>query len=93
MNVGLVSMRIRLFGVGSLKEKRSVVKNLTNYIRKKYNVSVSEIGYQDSKDFLELGLAMVSSDRDLIHRVFESIADYIELRGGLEIEEMEKELW
>jgi len=76
-----------------LKEKRSIVKNLLNFIRKKYNVSVSEIGAQDSKDFLELGVAMISNDRDLIHNVFESIADYIEFHEGLEIEELEKELW
>ncbi len=93
MNVGLVSMRIRLFGINSIKEKRSIVKRLTSFIRKKYNVSVSEVGYQDSKDFLELALAMVSNDRDVIHNVFQSIADYIELSEGLEIEEMEKELW
>ncbi len=93
MNVGIASLRIRLFGMSSLKEKRSVVRNLMNTIRKKYNVSISEIGAQDSKDFLELGLAMVSNDRNLIHNAFESIADYIEMHGGLEIEELEKELW
>ena len=93
MNVGLASLRIRVFGVNSLKEKRSIVRNITSFIRKKYNVSVSEVGSRDAKDTIELGIAMVSNDADLIHNVFQSIEKYIELYGGLEVEEMDKELW
>ena len=93
MNIGVAKMKFRLFGVSSLKEKRSIFRRLVNQIRKNHNVSVSEVEAQDSKEFLVLGLAMVSTSKDLIHNTFESIADYIELHEGLEMEEMEKELW
>ncbi len=93
MNVGVAKMKFRLFGVSSLKEKRSITRRIVNQIRKSHNVSVSEIDAHDSKDFLVLGFAMVSGSRDVIHNTFESIADYIELHEGLEMEEMEKELW
>jgi len=93
LNVGVAKMRFRLFGVGSLKEKRSVVKRIVNFVRKKYNVSVSEVGAQDSTTFFEIALAMVSGSKDLIHNTFEEIASFIELHEGLEIEEMEKEIW
>ncbi len=86
-------MRFRLFSVGSLKEKRSMVKHILNFIRKKHNVSISEIGAQDSKSFLEIGVAMVAGSSSIIHNTFEEIASYIELREGLELEEMEKEIW
>jgi uncharacterized protein YlxP (DUF503 family) len=93
MNIGIARMKFRLFGVRSLKEKRSISKRIMNYLRKSHNVSISEIEAQDSKDFLVLGFAMVSTSRDIIHNTFESIANYIELHEGLEMEEMEKELW
>ena len=93
MNVGVARFKFRLFGISSLKEKRSISKRIINHIRKAHNVSVSEIGAQDSKDFLILGVAMVSTSRDVIHNTFESIADYVELHEGREVEEMEKELW
>lgn len=93
MNVGVLRVDIRLFDVSSLKEKRSIVKHLLNFIRKKYNVSASEIGKMDSTRFMEIGIAMVSNDKNVIHNTFENIIDYIEINEGLEIEEMEKEIW
>ncbi len=93
MNIGMAKMKIRLFGMNSLKDKRSLSKRLINQIRKSYNVSISEVEAQDSKDFLVLGIAMVSNDKNMIHQVFELIENRVENGGGLEIEEMEKELW
>ena len=93
MNVGSARIKIRLFGLSSLKDKRSLSRRLINQIRKSHNVSVSEVDAQDSKDFLVLGISMVSNDKNLIHRTFELIENFIELGEGLEIEEMEKEIW
>ena len=93
MNVGSAWIKIRLFGLTSIKEKRSISKRLINQIRKSHNVSVSEVDAQDSKDFLILGISMVSNDKNLIHRTFEMIENLIEYGEGLEVEEMEKEIW
>ncbi len=93
MNVGSAWIKIRLFGLTSLKEKRSLSRRLINHIRKSHNVSISEVDAQDSKDFLVLGISMVSNDKNLIHRTFELIENLIEYGEGLEVEEMEKEIW
>ena len=93
MNVGSAWIKIRLFGLTSLKEKRSLSRRLINHIRKSHNVSISEVDAQDSKDFLVLGISMVSNDKNLIHRTFELIENLIEYEEGLEVEEMEKEIW
>ncbi|MCD6448918.1 MAG: DUF503 domain-containing protein [Thermotogaceae bacterium] len=93
MNVGVLKLEVRLFSVSSLKEKRSIVKHLLNFVRKKYNVSAAEIGKMDSTMFMEVGVAMISNNRNIIHKTFESIIDYIEINEGLEIEGMEKEIW
>jgi len=73
MSVGVVSLRVRLFGVRSLKEKRGILKRLMNDLRKKYNISIS--------------------DRAVIERVFDSIIDYLDLYPGMEVEEIEREVW
>jgi len=93
MNIGVVNLRVRLFGVRSLKEKRGILKRLINDLRKKYNISISEVGAHDSKNFFEIGIAMVNTDRALIEKVFDAIIDYLDLYPGMEIEEAEKEVW
>ena len=93
MSVGVVSLRVRLFGVRSLKEKRGILKRLINDLRKKYNISISEVGAHDSKSFFEIGIAMVNTDRAVIERVFDSIIDYLDLYPGMEVEEIEREVW
>jgi len=93
MNVGVLRIDIRLFNVSSLKEKRSIIKRILNFIRKKYNVSASEVGKMDSTMFTEIAVAMVSNDKNIIHNTFESIVDYIEINEGIEVEGMEKEIW
>ena len=93
MNIGVVNLRVRLFGVRSLKEKRGILKRLINDLRKKYNISISEVGAHDSKNFFEIGIAMVNTDRALIEKVFDAIIDYLDLYPGMEIEEAEREVW
>ncbi|PLV60310.1 DUF503 domain-containing protein [Thermotoga sp. KOL6] len=93
MNVGVANLRVRVFGVRSLKEKRSILKKLMNDLRKKYNISISEIGAHDSKSFFEIGIAMVNTNKALIERVFDSIEDYLDFLPGMEVEWMEREVW
>jgi len=50
MVVGYGTVIIKLFGITSLKEKRSIVKRLTNELKKRFEVSAIECGKQDSKD-------------------------------------------
>ena len=86
-------LRVRMFGVKSLKEKRSLMRRLLNDIRKKYNVSISEVDLNDSKVYMDLAVAMVSKDSSLIDRVFDSVVNYIEIYGGMELEDVEREVW
>ncbi len=93
MNVGIVNLRVRIFGVRTLKEKRGIVRRILNELRKKYNISVSEVGAQDSKTFLEIGIATVNTNKASIERTFDAILEYLEMYPGLEVEEVEREVW
>ena len=45
--VGVLTLELRLDDAHSLKDKRQIVKSLKDRLRGRFNVSVSEIDYQD----------------------------------------------
>ncbi|PNR96754.1 DUF503 domain-containing protein [Petrotoga sp. 9PWA.NaAc.5.4] len=82
-----LELKIRLFSVNSLKEKRTIVKSLTNNLRKKYNISVLEGNHNDSKNYLGIFVASLSQSRDYLLNLIEQIEEEIEMLPGLEIED------
>lgn len=62
MYVGTLSFDLLLGDVRSLKEKRSVVRPIVAELRRKYAVSVAEVGDQDLHRRARIGLAAVSGD-------------------------------
>lgn len=60
MYAGLVSLDVRIPGVRSLKEKRSVVKSLIERLRRELRCSVAEVDYTDSYQRCLLGIAVAS---------------------------------
>ncbi len=93
MHVGIVSYKIRLFGIKSLKEKRTLIKRLLNELRTKFNISISEVGFCDSTNWAEIGVAVVSSSHEIIESTVENITSLIENTVGIEVEEIDRESW
>lgn len=52
----------RLHGNESLKDKRRVANGLKQKVRNTFNVSIAEIGSEDSMDRLALAIISVSND-------------------------------
>ncbi|HBT38622.1 MAG: Uncharacterized protein XD58_0120 [Thermotoga sp. 50_1627] len=93
MHVAVVSFKIKLFGISSLKEKRSLIKRLMNELRSKYNVSVSEVGMCNSKGWAEIGIAVVNSAKEVVDSTVEQISNVLESTYGLQIVDLEREGW
>ncbi len=93
MHVAVISYTIRLFGINSLKEKRSLVKGLINEIRTKFNVSICELDLNDSKNWTQIGIAVISSAQDVVDRVVEGVTSIIENTDAVQIAEIEREGW
>ncbi|WP_371372408.1 DUF503 domain-containing protein [Sporomusa aerivorans] len=68
MHVMVGSIELLLPGAGSLKEKRHVVKSIVGRIRSRVNASVAETEFQDVWQRSVIGVAMVSSDRQLLDK-------------------------
>lgn len=85
MIVGVIRFDVRLHGVQSLKQKRSVIKRLLHQLRSSFPVSMAEVGYADLLQRSILGASMTSTSESLISSVFRSIETKIEAAGTVDI--------
>lgn len=78
MFVAIGTVTLHLPGIGSLKEKRSIIKSLLERIRARYNVSAAEIGNHDIHGRATLGIAAISAAGDHAQRQIETVFRFIE---------------
>ena len=81
MVVGVLRLEVFLHGIGSLKEKRSVVKKILGRCRVRFPVSCAETGLHDVWQSAELGFAVVERDEARVHTVFLRINEEIDRIG------------
>lgn len=93
MRVGVLVITLRAPWVHSLKEKRMEVKSLTTKIRNKFNVSISEVDYQDVHQTIVLGLSFVATDNKGIDKIYEGVMSFIEDNSEAFLVEIEKEVY
>lgn len=93
MHYALVQWTIRIPGCRSLKEKRRVVRSLTDGLRTRFNVSVSEIRHQNLRNQAGLGLAMVSGDLRFLRQTVDRMLGIMEERPEIMVVHVEKELF
>ena len=78
-------MDIEVEGSGSLKDKRNVVRSLKDRLRRKFNVSVAEIGGHGSWNRAVVAAVAVSNDREYAEQLLQAVekeADHL-LGGAL----------
>jgi uncharacterized protein YlxP (DUF503 family) len=71
--VGVLTLEMRLEHSHSLKEKRHVVQGLKDRLRRRFNVAVAEIDYQDLWQRALVAAVTVSGDHDHAQLVLESV--------------------
>jgi uncharacterized protein YlxP (DUF503 family) len=76
--VGTVEIDLHLPGVNSLKEKRRRIKSLLARIQNRFNISISEVEYQDKHRMARLGVAVVSNDSKFTNQVIAQVMRIIE---------------
>jgi uncharacterized protein YlxP (DUF503 family) len=85
MIVGAALIEIRVHGSRSLKQKRGVVRSIAQRLRNRFNVSVAEVGGQDTWQRAVLGIAVAGSDRTRLRDVLRRVLDYVEDLGLAEV--------
>ena len=90
MLVALARLDLRIPACGSLKEKRHVVKTLTNAIRAKFPVSVAEVDHHDLWQRTALAVAAVGADQHHLRRVMHEVEKAVD--RWLEVEVIDRRL-
>lgn len=73
----MLTVRLHLPACGSLKEKRGVSKALIARIRRDLNVSVAEIGGQDTWQRCDLGIAVAAGSEVGARRVAQQVEQIV----------------
>ncbi len=75
----------------TLKEKRQVITSIKEKLKRKYNISVIESGFQDNWQKIQLAFAMVSNTQAMIDKTFQQIEDFIYLNYPVQLITVDKE--
>ena len=72
-SIGVITLEMRFDHAHSLKDKRHLLKGLKDRLRKRYNVAVAEIDYQDLWQRGVLAAVTVASGRTSAERTLQSV--------------------
>ncbi len=85
MWIGWIEFDILLGDVQSLKEKRSVIRPLLAEIKRRYDVSVAEVGYHDQYRRSQVGSGLVAADRAHLVEVLDAVERLVAGRPEIEL--------
>jgi len=84
MIVSMIQFIIEIPDVGSIKEKRRIVRSVKDKLQRRFHLSAAEIDLQDSLAFAQIGGALVSNSKvfgeSVLHKAFAMIEDEVPVR-------------
>ena len=92
MVVGVTRLTLIIHTSFSLKDKRSVLRQIKDRTRRRFNVAVAEVGENDSVNRAEIGLAVVGNDRRHVNSMLDTISHFIEELYVAEVVDLELEI-
>ncbi|HZD80947.1 MAG TPA: DUF503 domain-containing protein [Actinomycetota bacterium] len=90
MLVALERFDLRIPRCGSLKEKRHVVKTLSNALRQKFNVAVAEVDHQDLWQRTAIAAAAVGNEAYHLRKVMHEVERFVD--RWMEVELLQADL-
>ncbi|WP_338469812.1 DUF503 family protein [Niallia sp. XMNu-256] len=78
MIVGLLAFECIIYDAHSLKEKRAVLQRVLTRIKQKFNVSISEVDFQDSWQRSKIAIAAVASARNPVEMELQNVLKFID---------------
>ena len=85
MWVGSIEFDLLLGNVGSLKEKRSVVRPIVAEVRRRFSVSVAEVGHLDLHRRTAIGVAVVAAEPARVTEVLDTIERHVAYHPEVEL--------
>jgi len=88
MVVSMIQIIFEIPDIDNIKEKRRVIKSVTEKMRRRYRMSAAEVDLQDSLSFAQIGGALVSNSRTHGETVLRRAFDMIEKETPVRIQDM-----
>ena len=85
MYVGVLELDVLFGDVGSLKQKRSLVRPIIAELRRRFEVAAAEAGEHELHRRSLLGVAVVSPDSAHLHEVLDACERLVAARPELEL--------
>lgn len=92
MKVLVMTINLRADWVHSLKEKRMIVRSITQRLKNKFNISVNEVGNQDVHKDITIGISGICATNAQVDSTVENIINFIEMNTDAELVNIEKEV-
>jgi len=92
MVIGICKLDLRIPENHSLKEKRHVLRKLTDRVRTRFNVAISEVGDNDVWQRAQMGFCTVGNDRRHINSSLDKVIYFIEQMNLVEMVHTEIEI-
>jgi uncharacterized protein YlxP (DUF503 family) len=93
MTLGSLVIQIPLPGVGSLKDKRRIVKSVIERLQSRFNVAIAEVAAQDSHRIAVVGLAVVANSGEFVHQQLDAILQFIRQDNRIVVGKIEREIF
>ena len=93
MIIGTVAIHIHLHGIGSLKDKRRIVKSLVERLKSRFNFSVAEVAAQNSKIRAVIGIATVANDATFVNRAIDKVIEFVRRDGRFYMGNVNREIF
>jgi len=78
MIVGAALVELHVHDSHSLKQKRGVVRSVVARVRNRFNVSVAEVGGQDTWQRALIGVTATGIDTTSVRRTLAGVVDFVE---------------
>jgi len=88
MVVSMIQFIFEIPDVDNIKEKRRVIKSVTEKLRRRYRMSAAEVDLHDSLSFAQIGGALVSNSAAHGETVLRKAFDMIEKETPVRIQDM-----
>lgn len=80
--IGILIIEFNLQACHSLKEKRQTLRSLTEKIKKRYNIAISETNHHDLWQLAEMTIVNVHVSSHLCREHLDKIVDFIASEQG-----------
>ncbi|MEX2236283.1 MAG: DUF503 domain-containing protein [Dehalococcoidia bacterium] len=78
MYIGTGLIHLHIPGSRSLKDKRQVIRSLTQRVRNRFTVAIAEVGDNEAWQSAALGFACVSNEHAHAERICQEVLEFIE---------------